>query len=238
MIRLAVLAAVIAAPAVAETTFGLPAGCSAYATVQKRGCVVSHLFTCQGDPEGYQRRADLTDQGLVYLGMIDAETQWIESHSVTANIIDRLAPSAPDPASFSELIETGRDSFDFMTVSDAGIVTINRGYDRLTGTSVTIDGVTLEQTEFQVVVSDGEGTELWRVEGNEFIHRDWRTFLSGVRTITEPDEVFERDSRPVDFDFPGEPGFLATQPRHDCGVMMSQAPLLDAPLIPTAFQRN
>ncbi len=86
-----------------------------------------------------------------------------------------------------------------------------------------IDGVTLEETAFDVVATDTSGAELWLVTGNEYIMRDWRTFLSGTRTVTLPDETFETDGRPVDFAFPGEAGFLALSPRFDCGVMMSKA---------------
>jgi hypothetical protein len=50
--------------------------------------------------------------------MIDAETQWIESFYTAEAYTDRLLPGATDPASFSELIGAGYDSWDFGTVSD------------------------------------------------------------------------------------------------------------------------
>lgn len=211
-------------PAAAQT-FGLPQGCTAYVTVQKRGCSVSHLFTCQGDPPGHQRRADMGEDGLEFVGVIDAETQWIESWHVTADSTERLLPGAADPASFSELIATGHDSFDFSTLADDTYETIYRGQDRLTGESVVIDGVTLERTAFEVVALDPSGAELWRTSGNEYIHRDWRTFLSGTRTTVTPDETFDSDGTPMEFIFPGEEGFLASSPRHDCGALMSKAAL-------------
>ena len=213
----------IAAPAMAETV-SLPGGCTAYVTVQKRGCTVSTLFTCEGDPAGHQRRMDFDEDGLTYAGTIDAETQWIESFHALAGTTERLAPGAPDPASLTELMETGLDTWDFRTISDAGYDTIFQGEDRLTGATVVIDGVTLEETAFQVVARDSGGRELWRTVGNEYIHREWRTFLSGTRVVTTQDETFETDGRPVEFAFPGEDGFLSAEPRHDCGVMLSKAP--------------
>lgn len=227
MIRLAVIASILAGPAAAQTsgqadTVALPAGCTAYVTIQKRGCTISHLFTCEADPDGHQRRIDMDQEQIVYAGVIDAETQWIESNHFLSGSTDRLAPGAADPASFTELTETGKDTFEFSTISDLFGETNYLGRDELTGVTVTIDGIQLEETYFEVVASDPSGAELWRVSGNEYVSRDWRTFLSGIRSVTTPNDVFETDGRPVEFVFPGEAGFLSVNPRHDCGVMLSK----------------
>ena len=221
VLTLPVLLAGVPAPVVAQETFSMPAGCTAYVTVQKRGCVVSHLFRCEGDPAGYQRRADMTEAGLTYVGVIDAETQWIESYYAGSGQTDTLAPDPIDVASLSELMETGFDSWDFRTLTDGALVTRHQGSDRLTGRVVTIDGVALEETAFEATVLDEAGIQLWRLEGTEYISRDWRTFLSGTRTMTMPDETYDTDYTPVAFIFPGEPGFLGSQPRYDCSVVMS-----------------
>ena len=230
MIRYALALLLLPLPAAAQT-FGLPQGCTAYVTIQSRGCTVTHLFTCEGDPAGHQRRAVLGEEGLQYVGVIDAETQWIESWHVEAESTDRLLPDPVDPASFSDLIATGRDTFDFSTLSDDTWITIFRGQDELTGETVVIDGVTLERTAFAVVATDPDGTEVWRVTGSEFIHRDWRTFLSGTRTTVNSTGTFDSDGTPMEFIFPGEEGFLSSSPRHDCGALMSMADLA-APLAP------
>lgn len=215
----------LAGAAGAQGTFGLPQGCEAYATMQKRGCTVTHLFTCQGDPEGYQRRVDIGEEGPLYFGVIDAETQWIESHHLLAGRVERLLSSPIDAASFSELISTGVDTFDFVTEDDQGYRTRFVGSDTLPGTTVEIDGVTLERTEFQVIAYDPQsGGELWRTSGAEFIHREWRTFVSGISRVETADESWERDYTPVSFAFPGEEGFLSTQPLHDCSALMSKGP--------------
>ena len=60
--------------------FGLPAGCTAYLTVQNRSCAVEHHFTCEGDADGTQRRVSLSEDGMTYMGQIDAETQWLQSY--------------------------------------------------------------------------------------------------------------------------------------------------------------
>ena len=213
--------ALSALPAVAQQTFALPADCEAYVTVQSAACTVSHHFTCAGDPEGHQRRVDLDEGGMTYIGSIDAETQWIASfHTITGHS-EELEPAPADRASLSELIETGVNTYDFITLSDQIGPTRYVGEDRLTGETVEIDGVTLDRTSYEIRALGPDGTEIWRAAGNEYISREWRMFLAGVGTITTPDGSFESDDSPVEFIFPGEPGFLSANPKHGCGVVMS-----------------
>ncbi len=211
----------LAAPAAAQDTFALPAGCEAYVTVQSRDCIVSHHFMCEGDPEGLQRRVDLSEDGMVYAGAIDAETQWIESFHVVSGHSERLEDSPTDRASFSELFANGIDTYDFRTLSDEIGPTRYRGQDRLTGEMVQIDGVTLHRTEYRITVTTDDGVVLWSSEGSEFVSEGFRMFLSGTGTVTTPDETWDVDDSPVEFIFPGEAGFLSPNPKHGCGVMMS-----------------
>lgn len=217
------------APAVAQDApFSLPAECTAFLTIQMRSCTVSHHFTCAGDPAGHQRRVDLDQNGMIYLGTIDAETQWVSSYHPLSDHYETLAPDPMDPASFARLISTGLDSYDFRTFSDQIGTTRYVGQDTLTGRRVTIDGVTLEETEYQITAFDPDGTEVWRSAGNEFISRDWRMFLSGTGTVVVGDEAFDNDDTPVEFIFPGEAGFLSSQPKHGCGIVVSRAENLPA----------
>ena len=230
--RLLLLACLAATPAFAQEappalpegrSFQPPAGCEAFLTVQMASCTVSHHFTCAADPEGWQRRVDMDEGGITYAGAVDAETQWMESAHFLSGHSERLAPDPADPASFSELVATGQDSFDFVTLSDEIGPTRYVGEDRLVGTE-TIDGVTLDRTEFRVTAYDGEGNELWRTAGREYISREWRMFLSGTSSTALPDgETFEGDDTPLDFVRPDEPGFLAVSPRYGCGAIMSKA---------------
>ncbi len=231
------VAAFGAAPVTAQSSFSLPAGCDAYVTVQKRACTVSHLFRCDGDPAGHQRRVDLNESGLTYMGLIDAETQWIESFHGSTDETTTLAPNPTDPASFTELLATRRDAMDFQTQSDMYGLTRYVGEDRLTGVTVKIDGVTLQQTEFDMVVTDQAGEVVWEITGNEYIHPEWRTFLSGVRTFTTPDDTVTEDGSPMEFIFPGEDGFLSSVPRYECDVVTSQN-TADLAVVPVSLKRN
>ncbi|MCC7320637.1 MAG: hypothetical protein IT542_06615 [Rubellimicrobium sp.] len=211
-------------------TFAVPAGCTAYLTVQSRACSVSHHFTCEGDPEGWQRRVDMDESGVVYFGAIDGETQWMESYHMLSGHAERLEPSPADPASFSDLQARSVDTWDFRTNSDEVGQTRYVGQDRLTGATEVIDGIVLEATEFAITAYGEDGTELWRSTGNEYISRDWGMFISGTSSVTADGETWDTDNRPVEFILPGEPGFLSAMPRYGCGVVMSQsviAPLAD-----------
>lgn len=224
--RTAVALVLLAGPAFAQsgpTTFSLPAGCTAFVTVQNKSCEVEHHFTCTGDAEGMQRRVSLDEQGMTYAGQIDAEAQWIASFHALAGITEMLEPDPVDRASLTELLATNLDTYDFRTLSVEVGETRYVGQDSLTGRQVAIDGVTLEETAYQITAYDGSGTEIWSAQGNEFVSRDWRMFLSGTSTITTPDDTFPMDGTPVEFIFPGEPGFLSTRPKYDCGLAISSA---------------
>ena len=206
-------------------TFALPAGCTAYVTVQSKDCTVDHHFTCEGDVEGTKRRVSLDEEGLTYVGEIDFETQWVQSFHPRSNFTETLAPNPADPASFTELLDTGIDTYDFRTTSDQVGTTRYVGADELTGRTVTIDGVTLEETAYQITAYNEAGDEVWAAKGNEFISRDWRRFLSGTGVVTVPGDSYEKDGSPVEFIFPGEAGFLSANPKHGCGVVMSSSPV-------------
>ena len=210
----------------APATFSLPAGCTAYLTVQTKSCSVDHQFTCVGDPAGYKKRASLDEQGMTYLGTIDDEAQWIDSYRPVGNYSTRLAQFPTDAASFSELIGTGKDTYDFVTLSNEIGDTRYVGSDELTGRKITIDGVTLEETAYNITAFGADGAFLWSSSGNEYISREWRRFFGGTAITTTPTDEYERDSSPVEFIFPGEPGFLSTKPKFGCGVIMSSAPLI------------
>ncbi len=225
--KMAALLLIAASPATAQTgpaTFSLPPGCTAYVTTQNASCEVEHLFTCDTDPEGHQQRVTLDEQGMTFLSVIDAEAQWISSFYPRDGYNKWLLPDAADPASFSELLANGVDHYDFYTDTDRFGATHYVGTDRLTGREVTIDGVTLLETAFEITASAPDGTVIWSTRGNETISPEWRRFFggTGVTKSSAGEEPF--DERPIEFIFPGEPGFLSTRPKHGCGVALSSAP--------------
>jgi hypothetical protein len=219
---LAVMAA--ADPALAaDPLFKAPAGCTVYATVQLRGCQISHHYRCAGDAPGDQWVALLDGQGPHFLSKIDAETRWVESVDLETGETDRLG-SESDPASFTVLTQSGRDDFDFTTVSDGGEERRFKGFDALTGEKVTIDGVVLERTRFSLTAYDATGAEAWSRNGNQFIQRDWRIFFSDSEEFRNAAGDAETVvDTPVTFAFPGDKGFLSMTPDYDCDVLTADA---------------
>ena len=221
-------------------SFAPPEGCTTFLTVQSRGCYVANYYRCEGDAAGDQWRADFDQQGPFYLSRIDYETQWVESYESNPTVRQTLDPNPTDPASFTTLLETGTDTFDFALTKDNGEHSIVKGYDKLTGKSMMIDGITLEQTEFYYTETDDAGNILRQSSGNEYIKRDWRNFFSGTSQWLQLDGTsLPLDGTPVQFILPGEKGFAATQPIFQCDAVMSSAKPLAAPsdIQPVTFNR-
>jgi hypothetical protein len=218
----AALAALCAAPAMAasDKPFAAPTGCTVFATVQTLNCRVLQLFRCDGDAAGDQWMTNLDGEGPYYSARIDSETRWMESVALETGEVDRIGAVAADPASFTALLETGRDDWDFTVESSTGEVRRYVGFDRLTGDSVTIDGVVLERTRFESTTYAADGSFVEKSEGNQLIHRDWRRFFSDTEMFVNSfgDEVSVRDT-PVEFAFPGDKGFLSQVPKYECEVV-------------------
>jgi len=223
---LTILLASIALPATAQTVeiFELPEGCEAYLTVQTQECSVDHMFSCEGDDEGHQRRVSINENGVNYLGEIDEETQWIESVHLGAGHREALSEEITDRASISDLIEQGIDTYDFTTESEEIGQSRYVGQDSLTGETVMIDGVLLDQTQYNITAYGSDGEVRWSSEGNEYISKRYRMFFSGTSTVTTPNGTFESEDNPVEFLFPGETGFLSANPKFGCGETLSSAP--------------
>ena len=228
MMRTALLVPLLclATPAFAGT-FSAPEGCNLTLTVQSRGCTVSHFYSCEKDPKGNQWRADFGYEGQFYLSMIDRETQWVESYDIdpmggNAPAKETLDANSRDPASLSELAETGLDSFDFNLTKESGERTRVVGFDKLTGKNVVIDGVTLRQTEYEYTQTDMEGTVLRHSKGREYISEEFRSFFSGHSEWQAEDGSFITiEGAPISFILPGEPGFASTTPLFECDAQMS-----------------
>lgn len=201
-------------------TFTAPPGCTGFLTVQSRGCTVSNHYTCEADAEGDQWSATFDQDGLFRVGRIDRETQWIESFSMAPTVRQSLDPGPADPASFSELLADGIDTYDF-NQTEAATRTRVRGFDTLTGRSVTIDGVELKETEFDFLELSEDGTVLRRATGQQFISPEWRLFFSGIEEWDFGDGPVPADGTPREFLFPGEKGFFSTRPIFDCNVTSS-----------------
>lgn len=224
-----ILALTLSVPVAAHAgSFTPPKGCTTSLTVQSRGCYVANYYTCEADPKGDQWRADFDQEGVFFLSRIDSETQWVESIELNPTVTQTLDPNPKDPASFSTLLATGRDDFDFSLSKDNGEHSNVTGYDQLTGKTVMIDGVTLEETQYEYAETDDAGTLIRKSRGHEYISREWRRFFSGTSDWWDGTDWQPLIGEPVQFIQPGEKGFAATQPIFDCDAQMSA---LEVPLL-------
>ncbi|WP_299366793.1 hypothetical protein [uncultured Tateyamaria sp.] len=221
-VALLALAAAMPLPAAAQdgSVFYPPAGCTGELTIQMRSCRLSNIYTCAADAPGENWKLVLEADGPVFLSKIDAETQWLESYDLFPNQHNVLRLPADDPASLTELLETGIDTFDFIQKMGDSIVRVV-GFDRLTGEDVVIDDEPLLGTEFSARYEDFQGPYL-TVTGFEYVSVRHRRFIGGITTRTRGDQVTERDYTPVDFIYPGEPGFFSKTPLYDCEASLAR----------------
>ncbi len=86
---------------------------------------------------------------------------------------------------------------------------------------MTIDGIDLQETEFEFREMSSDGTVMRSAKGNEYINPDWRIFLSGQSEWMTDEGALPVDGTPRQFIFPGEKGFFSTEPIFDCDATMS-----------------
>ena len=187
-----------------------PEGCTAQLTVQSRSCGLSNIYTCAADAPGENWRVEFDVDGPIFISKIDYETQWLESYDLFPTNREVLVQPADDPASLTELLATGTDAYDFVQTGETGPVRVV-GFDRLTGEEVVIDGEPLLVTEFDARHETTDGVIL-EVTGREYVSVRHRRFIAGMYTGDGVNGTFEYDKSPVDFIYPGEPGFFSRTP--------------------------
>ncbi|MFD0980562.1 hypothetical protein [Tropicimonas aquimaris] len=217
---LAVALAATAPAAHAQSGVQVPEGCEGFLTVQMKGCGVSHYWRCEADPEQNTWEAHYTVDGLFSVSVYSPEFQWLDSRYFEDGRREFLVEDGPDPASLSNLIETGTDSYAFVmreTGPDGIRDIVHQGIDTLSGREVVIDGVTLLETEFSATALDAlSGEEEYSVFGNQYVLPEERLFFLGPDTFVQGMEEQENDFSPVRFIRPGEPGFEDMMPRFEC----------------------
>ena len=210
------------APIAQAGEFTPPKGCTAYLTVQSRSCAVSHHWTCEDDTQGDQWSAELDANGTVYLGQIDYETQWLATYySATAFDEETLIQPANDPASLTELLETGTDTYDFQIKTNNGVQSFT-GVDRIAERDVMIDGERLHRTSFEIRATAEDGTIVYLGAGSDYVSETHRHFFSGAGWFSESEKPVDFNQTPMEFIYPGETGFLSDEPKYDCAVVTAR----------------
>lgn len=214
-------------PAAAEPKFTPPPGCTLTTTVQMHACQVANYYTCAGDAPGDQWVSVADGAGAFFVSHTDAETRWLESVNLKDGTVEKLdAAASADNASFSTLLATGRDDYDFVTRTSTGLVQRFKGFDQLTGESTSIDGVPLERCAFEMEIEDEAGNVVATRKGMQVISRQMRVFFAQTETYENGfgDRVTTTEG-PVTFAFPGDADFAAATPQYDCDMMMTDLSL-------------
>lgn len=197
-----------------------PADCETYLTVQSRSCVVTNHYVCPEIDPDHKYRTDFGEAGPYFTSRIDGDGQWVTSGPPDNPTRTRTITPVDDPGSVEELISTGVDSFDFYQQAEGGVLTRVTGYDRIIG-EVEIDGEPLYRTEFEMTRRDAAGSVIEHVQGKEYVSGVHKRFFAGFAAdvTAEGREANGRDRSPVEFIYPGEPGFRGIYPRYDCELM-------------------
>lgn len=222
---LALAALIPGRAAMAAGAFHAPKSCTGFLTVQMHGCLVSNHYRCKGDAKGEQWRVDFDDQGPFFATRTNAETEWLETYDLSAATHEVLQPHGKAPASFSDLLKTGTDRYDFVMQADNGRIEHVTGYDTLTGIKRSVSGVTLEQTDYLTKSVDAKGKLIWKSKGHEWISRELRLFFAGTGLWQDDQGTTTFDNTPALFLKPGQTGFMSTTPEFDCNTVMSQLSL-------------
>ncbi len=200
----------------------VPKGCTAFLTVQSKGCMVEHHFRCARGAPDDQWILVIDEGGPVSFLHVDRNFRWLETEWFSGGVREILEAPEPDPSDMQELLEEGRDTYDFTlrVIRPDGAEERHRykGFDALTGESVIVDGEELLVVEFELEARDEGGALLERGSGRQYLSRRWGSFFSGAESWAGPSTgVEEGDHAPMEFITGGEPGFLAPRPKY-CGT--------------------
>ena len=192
----------------------VPVGCLSTETVQFRGCSVSHYYVCEQAP-GHVFEVHVNGRGSMSLTQLDDELNMVLYAEPAERLIIRPDGTQKDPLSFTELMETGRDSYSEVQIINDDMRIEIEGFDSLSGASVVIDGRSLLITDFAYTMKSAAGDLMAKVSGQQFADPARRHIYQGI-FIDHLDEAGTVDNSPVDFIAEGEPGFGDLKPLYDC----------------------
>lgn len=205
----------------------VPKGCAAFMTVQSRSCTVEILWRCDAEPEGHHWSAAFDQQGLLAVSGYDDQYQWLDTSYMWDNSREILLDSE-DPIHMDDLLAEGIDTFAFtVRRSQAGMTQMLKviGADQLTGKTVTIDGIALEELSTQLRYFAEDGSTDYQSQGRQYVSRDLRLFFSGLdEVIADDGGTIEYDYSPVDIIHPDDPGFGSTTPLYGCEEIKTRLP--------------
>jgi hypothetical protein len=213
----------IAAQEAQSDIFVPPPGCVGFLTVQSRQCEMANYYRCNAINPDHRWRALFNAEGLIYIGRLASEGAWIELIDLVEDTKETITVDSPDIPSFTTLIEAGADQYVYYLVDNSGSKSRLVGTDRLTGKSIVIDGIRLDEVDFRFEEYTLDNDLIENGFGQQFIVPEWKMFFSGLEYWGEGADAEPVDNTPVQFIFPGEKGFFSTRPLFDCEMAISDS---------------
>ncbi len=208
-----------AAQAVDEI-FIAPDGCQTFLSLQSNGCQTYVFWRCAAAPAGEFWEATFAADGLASVVHYDREYQWLDAEYFWDQSREVLDNPGNDPISLRDLLDNGRDTFAFSLIRhepDQSYVQYVAGHDELTGNEVTIDGVKLLESSAHVTITNEAGETEYESQNLQLLSREMGLLFFAKDSVTFEDGTTEEfDNTPVDFLYPGEPGFAEMTPLYQC----------------------
>lgn len=225
----------------AAEVFSPPEGCEAFLTVQSASCEVNILWRCDIAPDGDKWEAYFDRDGLQSIASYSSQYAWLDAVYMWDSSREEATGSPIDPISLAMLVLNDVDSYDFQMrrTDDSGTRNLRVvGTDTLTGEEQTIDGQLLQVARFEYDILEDDGALFYRSFGTQLFSPEMMVFFAAKGTSVSDDSTFEYDSTPVDFIFPGEPGFAGTTPLYGCDGGGEPAPAPTGPIKTGPGQNN
>jgi hypothetical protein len=201
---------------------GILSACTPALTVQKNGCVVETLYSCDGssgaaslilhhEDGGYGSIEGYPEDGLLaYTGPLDG-SYWFQMLE-TFDGLDQDALRADG-------IDTFRQELSFQAAGSPPQVAVFEGTMFLIGETVEFSGIEFDvgRTDYSFVMGDEEGTV--RHLSTFYLNPDYPFILTGNNEQIAGGETTVTDHTPVQISRAGEPGFESRSPLFDCGEL-------------------
>ncbi len=213
-------ALLLASPALAGSNLVIGETCDPILTVQNADCTVTIIRACSDWALGASTSVTYDLNGRISAAASDENGAWLESFTTWDNAWERAIGTPEDPVSLDTLLSEGIDTYNFRIThevdGESRILQVI-GADILTGVEQRIDNVPLKTVTTDLRILEADGSVFYQTQGMQFVQPEMRLWLLGTDSVIGANgSVTNYDSSPVDFIFPGEPGFGETMPLFGC----------------------
>ncbi|QMU59403.1 MAG: hypothetical protein GKR98_15140 [Boseongicola sp.] len=193
--------------------------CSPLYTVQQKGCQATHVLQCQYQGDTIYRFENIEDGALVGIDFETDDFDFLAEWSPTGERTIHGIVANTNPFSFSEMMETGQDTFDQTALVDFQIGLPREstivGQMFRTGEVIDVSGFALERVEFDLTM--GVGGLAMEIVGDMFIDRLTNTLFDGGGVMTSGGFSMELPGEPVRMLREGDLGFMKNITLFGCG---------------------